>query len=45
MVGDASVVPELVVIVLPAWLVVTGRPEMVVRPANPRTVDGDPAPA
>jgi H+/Cl- antiporter ClcA len=45
MVGDASVVPELVVIVLPAWLVVTGRPEMVVRPANPQTVDGDPAAA
>jgi H+/Cl- antiporter ClcA len=31
MVGDASVVPELVVIVLPAWLIVTGRPEMVVK--------------
>jgi len=32
MVGDATVVPELVVIVLPAWLVVAGSPEMIVKP-------------
>jgi chloride channel protein, CIC family len=31
MIGDPVLLPELVVIVLPAWLVVTGRPEMVVR--------------
>jgi hypothetical protein len=30
MIGDPVLLPELVVIVLPAWLVVTGRPEMVV---------------
>jgi H+/Cl- antiporter ClcA len=32
MIGDQTILPELVVIVLPAWLVVTGRPEMVVKP-------------
>jgi len=31
MIGDPAILPVLAVIVLPAWLVVTGRPEMVVR--------------
>jgi hypothetical protein len=31
MVGDPTILPLLTVIVLPAWLTVTGRPEMVVR--------------
>jgi H+/Cl- antiporter ClcA len=34
MTGDAQLIPLLCLIVLPAWLVVTGRPEMIVpRPA------------
>lgn len=31
MVNDPAIVPILAIIVLPAWLVVTGRPEMVIR--------------
>jgi hypothetical protein len=31
MIGDPTILPVLAVVVLPAWLVVTGRPEMVVR--------------
>ncbi|MFL5727352.1 MAG: ion channel protein [Chloroflexota bacterium] len=34
MVGDPAILPVLAVIVLPAWLLVTGRPQMVVRPAK-----------
>ena len=30
MIGDPAILPVLAVVVLPAWLVVTGRPEMVV---------------
>jgi H+/Cl- antiporter ClcA len=37
MIGDQTLLPELVVIVLPAWLVVTGRAEMVVRPPATET--------
>ena len=43
MVGDATVLPELVVIVLPAWLVVTGRPEMVIKPPEPAEAEAAPA--
>lgn len=35
MVGDATLLPILLVAVLPAWLLVTGRPEMVVRLPEP----------
>ena len=35
MVGDPSLLPLLAVVVLPAWLVVTGRPEMVVEVPEP----------
>ncbi len=35
MVNDPAIVPILAIIVLPAWLVVTGRPEMVIR--RPKT--------
>ena len=31
MIGDPTILPVLAVVVLPAWLIVTGRPEMVVR--------------
>jgi H+/Cl- antiporter ClcA len=31
MIGDPTILPVLAVVVLPAWLVVTGRPEMVVK--------------
>ncbi|HET9344403.1 MAG TPA: ion channel protein [Candidatus Limnocylindrales bacterium] len=34
MVGDPAIIPLLAIIVLPAWLVVTGRPEMIVRRAE-----------
>ena len=34
MVGDPVILPVLAVAVLPAWLVVTGRPQLVVKPAN-----------
>src|SRR5262249_27778318 len=44
MIGDATILAELVVIVLPAWLVVTGRPEMVVAPPKTETAT-DPASA
>ena len=42
MVGDPAVIPLLVIIVLPAWLVVTGRPEMIVakREADPQDAAG-----
>ena len=36
MLGSPATIPLAVVLVLPAWLVVTGRPEMVVKPAAPR---------
>ncbi len=35
LVGDLSILPLLCVIILPAWLVVTGRPEMVVEVPEP----------
>ena len=35
MVNDPAIIPILAIIVLPAWLVVTGRPEMVIR--RPKT--------
>ena len=31
MIGDPTILPVLAVVILPAWLVVTGRPEMVVK--------------
>ncbi len=31
MIGDPTILPVLAVVVLPAWLIVTGRPEMVVQ--------------
>ncbi|HEX5013645.1 MAG TPA: ion channel protein [Candidatus Limnocylindrales bacterium] len=34
MVGAPTILPVLSVIVLPAWLLVTGRPEMVVKPRS-----------
>ena len=34
MLGSPAMIPLAVVLVLPAWLVVTGRPEMVVKPAG-----------
>ena len=37
LVGDPAILPLLCVIVLPAWLVVTGRPEMVVKVPEPAT--------
>ena len=40
MVGHPEMIPLLCLIVLPAWLVVTGRPEMV---AQPRPSDRLPA--
>jgi chloride channel protein, CIC family len=39
MVGDPVLVPILVIVVLPAWLVVTGRPEMVVPRPQPRPAE------
>jgi hypothetical protein len=36
MVGEAQVLPILCIAILPAWLVVTGRPEMVIKPAPAR---------
>ena len=33
MLGSPATIPLAVVLVLPAWLVVTGRPQMVVTPA------------
>ena len=41
MVGHPEMVPLLCLIILPAWLVVTGRPEMLARPRDER----DTAPA
>ena len=35
MLGSPATIPLAVVLVLPAWLVVTGRPEMVVKPSEP----------
>jgi H+/Cl- antiporter ClcA len=40
MVGDPAILPVLTVIVLPAWLLVTGRPEMVVEPSERPEVGG-----
>ena len=34
MVGDPAILPLACIMVLPAWLVVTGRPEMIIEPAN-----------
>jgi H+/Cl- antiporter ClcA len=35
MVGEAQLMPILCIAILPAWLVVTGRPEMVITPPAP----------
>ena len=35
LVGDTNIFPLLCIIVLPAWLVVTGKRQMVVEPAEP----------
>jgi H+/Cl- antiporter ClcA len=43
MLGSPATIPLAVVLVLPAWLVVTGRPEMVVKPSEP--VPAVPSPA
>ena len=32
LVNDPTITPILAIVVLPAWLVVTGRPEMVIKP-------------
>jgi hypothetical protein len=50
LVGEATMLPILCIAVLPAWLVVTGRPEMVVkRPApavaSPPASASSPTPA
>lgn len=34
MIGDPTILPVLAVAVLPAWLVVTGRPELVIKAAK-----------
>ncbi len=44
MLGSPATIPLAVVLVLPAWLVVTGRPEMVVEP-SPARVSPTPSPA
>ena len=44
MVGDPAILPLACIMVLPAWLVVTGRPEMIVEPANGRS-DAEEAPS
>ena len=36
MIGDPTIIPILAVVVLPAWLIVTGRPEMVISPRRRR---------
>jgi H+/Cl- antiporter ClcA len=41
MVGETGMLPILLVAVLPAWLVVTGRPEMVIPPHRPPADDAD----
>jgi len=43
MLGSPATIPLAVVLVLPAWLVVTGRPEMVVKPSEPPTAVPSPA--
>jgi H+/Cl- antiporter ClcA len=43
MVGEIGMLPIILVAVLPAWLVVTGRPEMVIPPQGPRPDDPDQA--
>ncbi|HEY7970653.1 MAG TPA: ion channel protein [Candidatus Limnocylindrales bacterium] len=43
LVGEAQMLPILCVAILPAWLVVTGRPEMVITPpGSPRRATMDP---
>lgn len=42
MVGQPEMIPMLCLIVLPAWLVVTGRPEMIARPRPERGVASAP---
>ena len=44
MVGDLELLPLMVIVVLASWLVVTGRPEMVVPKAEAIPQGGDPAP-
>jgi len=38
LVNDPAITPILAIVVLPAWLVVTGRPEMVIEPRPPQGV-------
>ena len=45
LVGDPAILPLVCIIVLPAWLVVTGRPEMIIEPTSDRSgVDQRPNP-
>jgi H+/Cl- antiporter ClcA len=39
MVGDPAIFPVLTIILLPAWLIVTGRPEMIVKRPEPAAAD------
>jgi H+/Cl- antiporter ClcA len=43
MVGETAMLPIILVAVLPAWLVVTGRPEMVIPRTGPPAGQGSPA--
>jgi len=36
-VGDVTILPMLCIIVLPAWLLVSGAPEFRIEPASPST--------
>ena len=40
LVNDPTITPILAIVVLPAWLVVTGRPEMVIKPRTAPAGDG-----
>ena len=40
LVNDPTITPILAIVVLPAWLVVTGRPEMVIQPRTAEGVSG-----
>jgi H+/Cl- antiporter ClcA len=41
MVGETQIIPVLCIAILPAWLLVTGRPEMVIRvPRSPSSASG-----
>jgi hypothetical protein len=45
LVGESTMIPVMCIAILPAWLVVTGRPEMIIKPASPDPRTHSPAPA